>query len=119
MLLEFLSHAMSFDIAWIASLILGNLHWVFAISAFILVSNGGKKLIWPFLVTFAMLWAITDFSEMAGWIMVPILTFTTINITLTIFFENTRLQKHLMKILVISFLALSFVHTFLFSLAVF
>ena|SRR3989344_3543348 len=120
MLLEFLSHAMSFDMVWIASLIMGNLHWLFAISAFVLISNGGKRWLWPFLTMFALLWAIVDFAGIMGWIMVPIIFFTVVvSFLMQIFINGTILEKHSLKIIVVLFLALSFVHTFLFSLEVF
>lgn len=119
MLLEFLSHAMAFDLVWIASLIASNLHWVFALMAYVVIVHKGERPIWQFLLVVALLWAITDFTGMAGWVMIPLLTFVIISFVMPHFIDDTILHKHSTKITVILFLALSFVHTFIFSLEVF
>lgn len=116
MLFEFLSHLLSFDLVWIASLILNNLHWVFALIAFVVISGNGKRWLWPFLCTIGLLWAIVDFLGIMGWLLVPIATFVIIQFFMTIYFENTRLEKHFLKIVVIVFLTLSFINTFYFHL---
>lgn len=118
-MLEFLSHAMTFDLIWIASLIMNNLHWVFALVAYVVIVHNGKRPIWQFLLVVALLWSIVDFVGILGWIMVPILTFMIISFVMPHFIDNTALERHSLKITVILFLALSFIHTFLFSLEVF
>lgn len=119
MLLEFISHAMAFDLVWIASLIMNNLHWLFALVAYVVIAHNGKRPIWQFLLVITLLWAITDFTGMMGWVMVPLLTFMIISFVMPHFIDGTALEKHSLKITIILFLMLSFVHTFLFNLELF
>ena len=58
---------MALDFAWIAGLILSNLHWVFALFAAGFLFYDGKKAIMPFLTIVFLLWAFFDFSAVTGW----------------------------------------------------
>ncbi len=116
MVLELLSHLMSFDFVWVAGLVLNNLHWVFAIFAYVFISDGGKKPVWLFLSTIILLYAFVDFFDIAGWVFVPIGLFLIIQFVMTIFFENTSLEKHYLKLVVVVFVVLSFIQTFYFDL---
>ena len=111
-MMELLSHLLSFDLFWVAALMLDNLHWVFAIFAYVFISGGGKKPIWGFLSTVILLYAIVDFFEFTAWVFIPIGLFTVIQFLMTFFFENTRFEKHYLKIVVLVFVTLSFIHTF-------
>ena len=67
MLLEFLSHLLSFDLSWIALLVLNNLHWVFALAAAAYIFFDYKKMLVPFILVVGMCWAAVDFSSVTGW----------------------------------------------------
>jgi hypothetical protein len=67
MFVEFLSHFASLDIAWLASLIFSNLHWLFAFFATTFFFYDGKKLLAPFLLIIFVVWASVDFSTITGW----------------------------------------------------
>ncbi len=117
MLLEFLSHAIAFDLAWIASLILGNLHWVFAIGAFVIIAEKGKKPIWHFLLIMGFLYAFLDVMELGGWILAPLIVLVPIQFFIILYFpEGSWPQRNFVKIVTVLFFALSFIHTFYFRL---
>lgn len=116
MLLEFLSHAMAFDLGWIVSLVLGNLHWVFALFAFTIIAEKGKKPVWHFLVLMGFLYAFLDVMELGNWIMIPMLSLFTIELFIGLFFEDgTWMQRNFVKVVTVLIFALSFVHTFYFT----
>ena len=116
MLLEFLSHLVSFDFVWIVGFILGNLAWLFALMAFVVISHNSKRPIWHFLLIVALLWAIVDLEHFLQLAFVPLLIFVPLDWGLRIFLENTSLEKHIMKIVVTVFLFLTFINTFYFPL---
>lgn len=119
MLLEFLSHAMSFDLAWIASLIMGNLHWVFALGAFVVIAEKGKKPVWHFLVLIGFLYAFVDVMELGGWILVPMMLLVPLQLFIGLYFdEGTWMQRNFVKIVTVLIFALSFIHTFYFPIMV-
>jgi len=115
MLLEFLLHALSFDLGWIAMLILGNLHWVFALFVYVGILSKGKRTVWPFLMLVFSLYAAVDLAGLAGWIFVPILIFIPLNFLLAIYLEGTSLEKHSLKITFFLFFFFTFIHTFYFK----
>ncbi len=116
MLIEFLSHAAALDLGWIASFILGNLHWVFAFGAFVIISHSGRRPVWHFLVIVALLWAIVDMEHFLQLAFVPMLIFVPLDWSIRIFMENTSMEKHILKIIVLVFLFLTFINTFYFRL---
>ena len=117
MLLEFLSHLMSFDLVWIVELVLRNLHWVFAIAAFAVIAEKGKKPVWHFLVLVFFLYAFVDIMEIGGWILVPMLLLMILQLGIGLYFEESSWpQRNYVKIVVVLIFALSFVHTFYFAL---
>lgn len=119
MLLEFLSHAMSFDLVWIASLIMGNLHWLFALGAFVVIAEKGKKPVWHFLVLIGFLYAFLDVMELGGWILVPMMLLAPLQISIGLYFEEgTWAQRNFVKIVTVLIFALSFIHTFYFPILV-
>lgn len=65
MLLDFMSHLVSLDLAWIIQLILDNLLWLFLLYATLYVVNDGKKTILGTILLFFIIWAWMDF-ERAG-----------------------------------------------------
>lgn len=119
MLLEFLSHAISLDLGWIANLLFTNIHWIFAVFAFVVLADSkggsGKKFVWKFIVTMGLLYAAVDIGSLAGWAFPTQMVFIPINFGITIFTENTRFQKHFIKIVVVVFFLLSFINTFYYS----
>ena len=116
MLIEFLSHAAALDLGWIVGLILGNLHWLFALGAFVIISHNGRRPVWHFLVIFALLWAIVDMEHFLQLAFVPMLIFVPLDWTIRIFLENTSMEKHILKVIVGVFLLLTCINTFYFSL---
>jgi hypothetical protein len=67
MLLEFLARLMSFDIIWIVTFVMGNLHWLFAIGATVYIFYDKKRFLLPFIFTVGLMWAALDFSNVSGW----------------------------------------------------
>lgn len=117
MLLEFLTHAMAFDLAWIVQLVMGNLHWLFALMAFVFIAEKGHRPVWHFLVLIGFLYAFLDVMEMGGWILMPMIILAPFQIGFGLFFkEGTWPQRNFVKILTVLILVLSFVHTFIFTL---
>ena len=94
---------------------MGNLHWLFALGAFVIISQNGKRPVWHFLVTVGLLWAILDVEHFMHLAFVPMLIFVPLDWTIKLFIENTSLEKHGLKIIVTTFLLLAFVNTFLFK----
>ena len=108
MLIQFLAHAMSFDLVWILGVIIGNLHWLFALGAFVIISENGKRPVWHFLLVIGLLWAAVDLEFFMSLVFVPMLIFVPLNLAVTIFIKDTSLEKHGLKILVTAFLFLTF-----------
>ena len=115
MLTEFLAHALAFDLVWIVGLIFNNLHWLFALGAFVVIANNGKRPVWHFLLTIGLLWAIIDLELFMNLAFAPMLIFVPLNWSIRIFTKDTSLEKHGLKIIVVVFLLLAFVNTFLFD----
>jgi len=117
MLLEFLSHLLSFDFVWIASLIMNNLHWLFALMAFVVIAEKGKRPVWHFLVLIGFLYAFVDVMAIGGWILAPILIMTAFQFFLGLYFpEGSWPQRNFIKIVTVAFFVVSFIHTFFFRL---
>ena len=114
MFIEFMSHVLSLDLPWIAGFILGNLHWVFALFAYVIIAGQAKKPVWSFLLLMGGLYAALDIAGLAGWIFVPLLIFLPMNLVISIFLEGTVFQKHATKILWAAFFVLAFINTFYF-----
>lgn len=117
MLTQFLAHAMVFDLVWILGVIMGNLHWLFALGAFVIISENGKRPVWHFLVVVGMLWAAVDLEFFMGLVFAPMLIFVSLNWLVRIFIKDTSLEKHGMKIIVFLFFLTAFINTFLFDLS--
>lgn len=115
MLLELLSHLLSFDFVWVAGLMLNNLHWVFAIFAYVFIAGEGKNSVWAFLSTVILLYAIVDLFGFLAWVFVPVGLFLIVQFVMEIFFENTRLEKHYLTLVVAIFVVASFIQTFYFD----
>ncbi len=115
MLTEFLAHAMAFDLVWIVGLIFNNLHWLFALGAFVIIANDGKWPVWHFLVIIALLWAIVDVELFMNLAFFPMLLWVPLDWGIRIFTENTSLEKHGLKIIVFLFCLMAFINTFLFE----
>jgi hypothetical protein len=117
MLLEFLARLMSFDFVWIVDLVFGNLHWVFAIAFFVIIAEKGKKPVWHFLVMMGFLYAFLDVMEMGGWVLLPMIILVPLELVIGLYFrEGSWPQRNFVKLVTVLIFALSFVHTFLFTL---
>jgi len=116
MLMEFLSHALALNLGWIAMLIFGNLHWLFALVAYVLIANNGKRFLWPFLLTMGLLYAVVDIKAMFALVFASMILFIPVNFLLEAFLKNTSLEKHQLKIIVVLFFVFTFTNTFLFRL---
>jgi hypothetical protein len=116
MLLEFLSHALAFDLAWIASLLLNNLLWVFILLAYVVIASNGKHGFKNFVILTLLLYAAVELEQLQGLIFVPLLIFIPLNFVLEIFLKDTSLEKHQLKIIIFLFFSVTFLHTFFFRL---
>ena len=69
MFLEFLSHALVLDFAWMASIFLHNLHYffIFAALAFFFFTQKGVRFVFFALLLGLYCWAWVDFSTVTGW----------------------------------------------------
>ena len=115
MLTEFLAHAMAFDLVWIVGLIMGNLHWLFALAAFVIIAEDGKRPVWHFLVIVGLLWAAVDLELFMSLAFAPMLIWVPLDWSVKIFIKDTSLEKHGMKIIVFLFCLMAFINTFLFD----
>jgi len=68
MFLEFLSHVLSLDIAWIINFIFSNFFWIFIFASLIYFFVGKKKFLLGFFVLIFNLWVLSDFAVIAGWV---------------------------------------------------
>jgi len=115
--MEFISHAMAFDLAWIAGLILGNLHWLFAIAAFVIIAEKGKRPVWHFLVMILFLYAFLDILDLGGWILVPMFFLMALELLIGLYFPvGSWAQRNFVKIVTVLIFTLSFIHTFYFPI---
>ena len=117
MLTQFLAHALAFDLVWILGVIMGNLHWLFVLGAYVIIAENGKRPVWHFLVIVGLLWAIVDIEHFMSLAFVPMLIFVPLDWGIRIFIENTSLEKYGLKLIVIVFFILTFINTFLFDLS--
>jgi hypothetical protein len=60
MFLEFLGAFFSLDFAWIAHFILGNLFWLMAIGAAVVILYPKEKQLWAFIFFIFFLWVFSD-----------------------------------------------------------
>ena len=115
MLLEFLSHLVSFDLAWIAALILSNLHWAFALFAFTFIGENGKRPVWHFLILIAMLYAFGDILGLGGWILTPFILVIPFQLLIGCSFpEGSWPRRNFTKIVMIFLMVTIFINTFYF-----
>ncbi len=117
MLTQFLAHVMTFDLVWILGVIMGNLHWLFALGAFVIIAENGKRPVWHFLVIVGLLWAAVDVEHFMGLAFAPMLVWVPLDWSVRIFTKDTSLEKHGLKIIVIIFFIAAFINTFLFDLS--
>lgn len=68
MLLNFLTHLLSFDVAWIVSFVLSNLHYLFAMVALMYYIVGEKRFLTAFIFFTIGAWIIVDFETITGWV---------------------------------------------------
>jgi len=110
MLMEFLAHLVSFDLVWIVSFILGNLHWFFLLFAPAFIFYNEKRVIMPFLLVVFLSWAMVDFTLVSGWVFaVPafLSIFYISRMTLIVFCSDMdRLKNILPVVFVAHFLVL-------------
>jgi len=66
MFVEFISHVLNLDIAWLIGLAMGNLFMVFALFAAIYIVLDGKNAVYGFMVLCLMLFAAVDFENASG-----------------------------------------------------
>lgn len=66
MFFEFASHLISLDIAWLISLIMSNLHWLFFLYALMYFFMEGKRVWWGFLVVVFVCWIWSDWEIVSG-----------------------------------------------------
>jgi len=113
MLLELLSHLLAFDLKWAAMLILGNLHWVFALFAFTFIAEKGKRPVWHFLTVVGLLYAFGDILGITSWVLIPAIIWATFQLFLGIFFhKDSWARKHEIIIIVPFLLITAFINTF-------
>lgn len=69
MLVEFLSHLLALDIAWIVALIVDNLFFLFAFSALMYYFMNGKRMFVGFLVITLLMWVWLDMEHAASMVL--------------------------------------------------
>ncbi len=111
MLLNFLSHLLNLDFAWIVfDLILGCMGFTVAYLILAHIYSGGKRWLAYFFFLMLLLYAILDFGTLFGIALVSknnMLGWLMFQFTATIFLTGTKLQKHTLKIMVACFLGFS------------
>ncbi len=113
MLLEFISHALAFDLNWIAALILNNLHWVFALFAFVFIAEKGHRPVWHFLVFTGLLYAFGDILGLTGWILIPFILAGPFQLGIGLYFPEGSWPRRNFTIIVAIFLMVTiFINTF-------
>lgn len=70
MFLEFLSHVLQLDFAWILKFVLLNLHWLFAFVLAIYFFGEGKKVVSGVIALIFALWAMNDGANIMGWVFI-------------------------------------------------
>jgi len=70
MLMETIYNAMSLNLGWFVELILGNLFFVFGFLAMMYYFFEGKKLIKTTIVITLVLYAVTDFEKVTGFVII-------------------------------------------------
>ncbi|MFH1239615.1 MAG: hypothetical protein V1672_00165 [Candidatus Diapherotrites archaeon] len=66
MLIEALTHLVALDLDWFISLVMGNLHFVFALFAVIYMFFEGKNLIKGFFLIVFILWTLSEFEKVTN-----------------------------------------------------
>ncbi|HLD59271.1 MAG TPA: hypothetical protein VI977_06615 [archaeon] len=112
MFLEFLSHLISLDFAWIADLIMNNLLWVFLLAVYVFIAYDGKKLLRNFLFIVGALWIVTDIFGVWKIGFAPFLFMIPFVIAIDFFIAGTAIEKHKTSLLWASFFVFSFLFTF-------
>ena|SRR3989338_6984765 len=113
MFLELLNHILSFDLAWIAELIFGNLHWVFLLAAYVFFIHDGKKWFSGFILLVGSLYIALDlFAGLWGMNLLHAGIWLFIAIPLEIFIIGTIFDRHKNFTIWFAFVAASFIATF-------
>lgn len=101
MFVEFMAHAFALDLDWIISLIMSNLHYLFAFAAVVYFFLEGKKVILGVIIISLLLWAVMDLGTVAGFV-VFVGGFLIINyltkLALLTFVEDTTFKKWLIPV---------------------
>lgn len=99
MFVEVIQALIQFDLVCFLSLILNNLHWIFAFGAIVFIFSGGKKLFSGIIIITFSLWAMADGANMMGWVFVTghflLLLYITKFFILKFAEETPALQKRL------------------------
>ena len=118
MFFEFAYHVMSLDLAWLASLIMGNLHWLFAFAAccaFFFGDKWKKIAVGTFLLS-VVAWTWVDFGAISGWVLFVggfLSIYYITKIVVLAFAENVpSMNKHLVIISELQFLVLLVAYNF-------
>ena len=64
--LEFISHVLNLDLAWLLNLVLANLHYLFMFALLMYVFLDGKRLVYGFVLVILYVFAFTDFLGILG-----------------------------------------------------
>ena len=70
-----------------------------------------------FLLIIGLLWAAVDIELFMNLAFAPMLVWVPLDWSVRIFTENTSLEKHGLKIIVVLFFLAAFINTFLFDLS--
>ncbi len=112
MLFECLTRLFAFDIGWWTQLFLGNLHWVFAMVAYFVITKGEKAKIFPgFIFLMGMLYALFDFFALSGktsFTRGNMFVWMLFKMPLLVFISGTALEKHSSKLLIFFLITFTF-----------
>jgi len=112
MFFEFVTRLLSFDLAWLATLVMSNFHYLFAFGAllFIFFDNKLRKAIPAFFIFCILAWAFIDLQSTSGWLFFAggflLLNYIVKISTLVFAQSDPRLSKHLLVVNFFAFYAL-------------
>lgn len=114
-MIRFLDQVVNLNVGWI----MYDLIWVLIVMAFMLycyhvIEDKNKKGIFGFALLMLFLWGFIDFVPLFGWKLFQfhyLLEFFLIQFSVVYLAANTRWQKHILTLLVVSTLVLSFLIT--------
>lgn len=118
MILEALSQLLSGNLFWFVEIVLNNLHWVFALFAFVVIANkelGIGNYYRGFIFLVGLLWAFSSIADLTGLVIFSAGIFLIFQFLIIIFYPPSLAKKHpglQLSVIVTAFLLASMLLTF-------